>query len=388
LLSQTLVDWRQNYSYEIDGVIVVDDAKYDRKIGNPDYAFAFKMVLSDQIAEAKVVDVIWTPSKDGYLKPRVQIEPINLGGVKIEYATGFNGAFIHDNKVGIGSIIELIRSGDVIPHIRKVTVQAEQGKMPTVPFKWNDTHVDIMLENIGSDETVREKNIAGFFKGIQVDGLGAGNIARIIQAGYDTVPKIIKMTEADLLGVEGFQKKTAAKLYNGIKEKIEAATLITIMSASNVFGRGFSEKRLELIMEAHPDILISEDTSSQKVAKIAAIKGMATKSAEAFVERIPQFIEFIVAAGIDGKLAMSNTKKTVDESHPLFGKSIVMTGFRDSELQEKLKNVGAKLGSSVSKNTFAVLVKDIDEDTGKAADARKLGIPLMTPEGFTAKYLL
>ena len=388
LLSQTLVDWRQNYSYEIDGVIVVDDAKYDRKIGNPDYAFAFKMVLSDQIAEAKVVDVIWTPSKDGYLKPRVQIEPINLGGVKIEYATGFNGAFIHDNKVGIGSIIELIRSGDVIPHIRKVTVQAEKGKMPTVPFKWNDTHVDIMLENIDSDETVREKNIAGFFKGIQVDGLGAGNIARIIQAGYDTVPKIIKMTEADLLGVEGFQKKTAAKLYNGIKEKITAAPLITIMSASNVFGRGFSEKRLELIMEAHPDILISEDTPAQKVARIAAIKGMATKSAEAFVERIPHFLEFIVAAGIDSKLAVSNKKKTVDESHPLFGKSIVMTGFRDSELQEKLKNVGAKLGSSVSKNTFAVLVKDIDEDTGKAADARKLGIPLMTPDGFTAKYLL
>ena len=388
LLSQTLIDWRQNYSYEIDGVIVVDDAKYDRKIGNPDYAFAFKMVLSDQIAEAKVVDVIWTPSKDGYLKPRVQIEPINLGGVKIEYATGFNAAFIHDNKVGIGSIIELIRSGDVIPHIRKVTVQAEQAKMPNVPFKWNDTHVDIMLENIDSDETVREKNIAGFFKGIQVDGLGAGNIARIIQAGYDTVPKIIKMTEADLLGVEGFQKKTAAKLYNGIREKIEAAPLITIMSASNVFGRGFSEKKTELIMEAHPDILISKDTNSQKVAKIASIKGMATKSAEAFVERIPHFLEFVKAAGMEGKLAVSHVKKTVDESHPLFGKSIVMTGFRDSELQEKLKNVGAKLGSSVSKNTFVVLVKDIDEDTGKAADARKLGIPLMTPEGFSAKYLL
>jgi NAD-dependent DNA ligase len=65
-----------------------------------------------------------------------------------------------------------------------------------------------------------------------------------------------------------------------------------------------------------------------------------------------------------------------------------MTGFRDSELQENLKNVGAKLGSSVSKNTFVVLVKDIDEDTGKAADARKLGIPLLTPEGFIAKYLL
>jgi DNA polymerase/3'-5' exonuclease PolX len=106
LLSETLVEWRQNYAYEIDGVIVTDDKNYSRKSGNPEHAFAFKMVLSDQIAEAKVVDVIWTPSKDGYLKPRVQIEPINLGGVRIEYATGFNGAFINDNKVGIGAIIE------------------------------------------------------------------------------------------------------------------------------------------------------------------------------------------------------------------------------------------------------------------------------------------
>jgi DNA ligase (NAD+) len=75
-------------------------------------------------------------------------------------------------------------------------------------------------------------------------------------------------------------------------------------------------------------------------------------------------------------------KKQVDESHPLFGKTIVMTGFRDTQIQEDIKNVGAKLGSSVSKNTFIVLVKDKDEDTGKASDARKLGVTLMTPEEF------
>jgi NAD-dependent DNA ligase len=51
-----------------------------------------------------------------------------------------------------------------------------------------------------------------------------------------------------------------------------------------------------------------------------------------------------------------------------------------------LKNVGAKLGSSVSKNTFAVLVKDKDEETGKANDARALGVPLYTPEEFKIKY--
>jgi NAD-dependent DNA ligase len=391
LLSKTLVDWRENYPYEIDGVIVTNDKIVnERKSGNPEHAFAFKMVLSDQIAEANVVDVIWNPSKDGYLKPRVQIEPVNLGGVRIEYATGFNGAFIHDNKVGVGAVIELIRSGDVIPHIRKVTVPAEQAKMPLVPYKWNDTHVDILIEDLESDETVREKVITGFFRGIGVEGLSSGNVSRIIKAGFDSVPKILKMTVDDFLHVDGFKEKTATKLYNGIEERLEVASLVTIMSASNIFGRGFSEKRLELIMYSYPNVLLSKETNAQKVAKIVEIKGMALKTAEAFVERIPDFIQFIKDAGLVKKLAPQANdmkKKVFDESHPLFGKTVVITGFRDTGLQEMVQSVGGKLGTSVSKNTFVVLVKDLLDDTGKAIDAKKLGIPIMTPEEFKSKYL-
>ncbi len=385
LLSNTLVNWRTNYAYEIDGVIVANDAVYERKSGNPEHAFAFKMVLSDQVAEAKVVDVIWSASKDGYLKPRVQIEPINLGGVKIEYATGFNGAFINDNNIGIGATIELIRSGDVIPYIRKVIVPADEPKMPSVPFKWNDTHVDIMLEDIESDETVREKNITGFFRGIGVEGLSTGNVKRIIEADFDTVPEILRMDVNEFLLVEGFKEKTATKLYDGIREKIDAASLVTIMSASNMFGRGFSEKKLELIMESYPTVLLSKESNSQKINKISAIKGMATKTAEAFVERIPDFINFIKDAGLVKKLAFE--KKQVDQSHPLYGKSIVMTGFRDAILQKELEEVGAKVGSSVSSKTFVLLVKDKDDDTGKVLDAKKNGVPLMTPQEFRNKYL-
>jgi NAD-dependent DNA ligase len=218
LLSKLLVDWRKDYVYEVDGVIVVDDKVYPRKSGNPEHAFAFKMVLSDQVAESKVVDVLWSPSKDGYLKPRVQIEPIKLGGVTIEYATGFNGAFIKDNKIGIGAMIEIIRSGDVIPYIRKVVVGAEEAKMPNVPYKWNDTHVDIMLEDIKGDVNVKEKNITGFFRVIGVEGLGSGNVTRIIKAGFDNIDKIIHMSVDDLKNVEGFQEKMAKKIHRNIGE--------------------------------------------------------------------------------------------------------------------------------------------------------------------------
>ena len=388
-LSETLLDWRKNYLYDIDGVIVADDKIHPRKSGNPEHAFAFKMVLGDQVAEAKVVDVLWTPSKDGYLKPRVQIEPIHLGGVKIEYATGFNAAFIEANKIGVGALIQLVRSGDVIPHIRSVVVPAEKPKMPMVAYKWNDTHVDILLEDIESDLTVLEKNIAGFFKGLEVDGLSSGNVSRLVGAGYDSVPKILAMKEADFLKVPGFKAAMASKLYNGIQEKVAGASLTKIMSASNVFGRGFSDSKIEMILREYPDVLVERDSK-----KLAGVKGMASKTAEAFISKIPAFLKFLEDCGLSSKLvSLSSSKEkvnavAVDESHPLFGKSIVMTGFRDKKIIEELPKFGAKLGSSVSKNTFVVVVKDKDETTGKVAEAKKLGVPIMTPEEFAGKYML
>ena len=385
ILSEILVEWRKSYAYEIDGVIVTNDGIYSRKSGNPDHAFAFKMVLSDQIAEAKVVDVLWTPSKDGYLKPRVQIEPINLGGVTIEFATGFNGAFIQDNKIGIGTTIELIRSGDVIPYIKSVTVPAEEAKMPSVPFKWNDTHVDIMLENALEDSTVKEKNITGFFRGIGVEGLSSGNISRLIKSGFSTVPEIIHMSEADFLTVEGFKGKLANKIYTGIHQKLQEATIITLMAASNIFGRGFSEKKMELVMNKIPTILVSNETKEEKIANIALIKGMAVKTAEAFVEKIEDFKEFLTDCGLEDKL-VNKSIKNIDHSHPLFDKSIVLTGTRNSHIIEFLKNIGAKQGSNVSKNTFLVIAKNKDDDTGKAEEARKLNIPIISVEEFIQKY--
>ena len=387
LLSQILIEWRKNYIYEMDGVIVTDNKIYERKNGNPEHAFAFKMVLSEQIAEAKVVDVIWTPSKDGYLKPRVQIEPIHLGGVKIEYATGFNGAFIRDNAVGVGAIIELIRSGDVIPHIRKVVTPAENIKMPSVPYAWNNTNIDVMLQDIEMDETVKEKNITGFFRGIGVDGLSSGNIVRIIQAGFNSVPKIINMSIDDFLQVEGFKITMATKIYNGIREKLKNSSIVTFMSASNIFGRGFSEKKLEIIMNEYPDILLfnESENKSQLIYKIASIKGIAEKTAEAFVEKIDDFNNFMKQSGINVKTHEKNTT-AIDESHILFGKTIVITGFRDDKIEDKLKKIGAKIGTSVSKNIFVVLVKDKENDTGKSNEAKKLGIPIMTMNEFVDNY--
>ena len=386
-LSDLLMAWRTALEYEIDGIICINDQIYPRQTGNPAHAFAFKMVLSDQIAEAKVVGVIWTASKDGYLKPRVQIEPIQLGGVKIEYATGFNAKFIVDNKIGIGALIRLTRSGDVIPHIIAVVQSATQPQMPEVPYEWNSTDVDILLQNKEEDATVIEKNITYFFTNLDVDGLGAGNVKKIIAAGFDTVPKILAMSEADFLKVAGFKQKMAQKIRESIIEQVGKATLPEIMHATNLFGRGFGVKKFQLILAGEPTILVNSSWSlSEKVNRVTAIEGMAEKTAEQFVLQISVFLAFLKETELLGKLQAPSPTTLKDQAHPLYGKHIVMTGFRNKELVEKLQAVGAEQGSAVRKNTFVVLSKDPAEQTSKIIEAKTLGIPIMTPTEFSIIY--
>ena len=387
-LSALLVEWRDSYQYEIDGIIVAHNKIYSRKSGNPEYAFAFKMVLSDQIAEAKVLDVLWAASKDGFLKPRIRIEPIYLTGVKIEYATAFNAAFVEKNKLGIGAVVKIIRSGDVIPYIMAVVEPAPEPKMPDEDYIWNPTHIDIILRDSSTNMEVKFKQILSFFKTLDVVGLGPGNIKKIMDAGYNDTASILAMTPEDFLKVDGFKEKTAQKLFKNIDEKIKIVTLPVLMKATNIFGRGLGEKKLEPILEAYPDILESEESSHAKLDKLIKMKGLGEKTAKLFVDNIDSFKVFLVKAKLLYKLEeyTKAQKKAVKVKGPLSGKTVVMTGFRDKELIELIKKAGGKMGSSVSKSTFKVIVQDMDQDTDKANKARQLGI-LILDNDFRKEFL-
>ena len=388
LLSEYLVDKRTNYTYEIDGIIVTDDQIYPRTSGNPEHAFAFKMVLSDQKAEAKVVDVLWEASKDGLLKPRVRIEPISLGGVTITYATGYNAKFIEDNKIGIGAIIELIRSGDVIPKILSVIVPATEPKMPAEPYTWNATHVDAVIDDAANNPIVQEKNIVAFFTELEVDGLKAGNIKKIMDAGFDTVPKILAMTKSDFEKC-GF-KSTAEKYAANIKQQVDKANLVQLMSASGLMGRGIGTKKIGPILEAFPDIVTSGESVETKIAKVKSIKGVEQKTAATFVENIPRFTAFLSECGLASKLSSDVEEKSVKTAapaadiiiSPLNGKSIVMTKVRDKEIIEQLAKYGAKLEDNMKKDTFVLIVKSKDDVSNKTKYAVDHNIPIMTPDEF------
>lgn len=396
LLSQTLSEIRDQYVFETDGVIVCDNRVHSRPVsGNPEYAFAFKMALSEQMAHAKVTSVIWSASKDGYLKPRVQIEPICLGGVKIEYATGFNAAFIVQNKIGVGAVVEIIRSGDVIPHIKQIIVPALTGMLPIdCEYEWNETHVDIVLKNASNDSGVIEKTVTLFFKEIGVDGLGAGNVKKLCNAGYNSVQKIAHMTKAEMSGIDGFGETSAHKIRESIDNRLKQASMVTLMSASNLFGRGFGERKIAPIMEMYPDILtILGETKEEKITKVSNVKGIATKSAESFVENIGTFNLFykeLFPSSSSSSTSHSSSSIPVlaqaSALHALFKKTVVLTGFRDKDFLQRLTDVGAIQGTSVSKNTFAVVVKQSGDTSSKIESAKKAGVPIFFLDDFVKTF--
>lgn len=395
-LSEILTKRREDSPFEIDGIVVMHNKIHNRvNEGNPPYGFAFKSIHTMAKAEVIVQSVEWNLSKDGYLVPTVLFGSVALGGVSIQRATGFNAKFIVDNKIGPGSKIIIMRSGDVIPYIHQVLNPSETGEpqMPDVPYIWNDTEVNIMIpdEHKKDNDELQLKNLEHFIKKIEITGLGPGNIKKLFDAGFKTPRALFAASAKDLLKVEGFQAKTADKIHNAIQEKNGKLTCLQLMEASNTLGRGLGGKKLELITDAFPTILTSRYVPT--VSELINIKGVEKTTANLFISNLPQFFKFIddnklgCASAAPAPAGPSGTPLAAPSNNKLAGKKIVFTGFRNKDWEKDIKSFGGEVSSGVSKNTSLVVAKDVNEDSTKIANAKKYGIPIISIEQFQKDYM-
>jgi len=390
-LSKILETRRVESEYVIDGIVIEEVSKYHKivKGKNPEHSFAFKSIHTLEQIEVIVRKVEWNVSKDMYMKPIVMFNEIDLDGVKIKQATGFNGAYIVKNVVGPGSRIIIIRSGNVIPHINEVLTPSVNG-MPSMPgvegvnYKWNDTHVDIMMINTEGDKN-RDydiKNLMYFMKTASIENMGPGNIAKIYDAGFDDIKKIVNITKDDLLKIDGFKEKTATNIINALSAIKDIECLI-LMDASNIMGRGFSYKKIKLITDKFPYILEHDKESRDKTYKLNAddlmsVDGIAETSAKLFLNNLPKFYDFYDNLGIKCKgqaKQQSNTDKGIDAN--ILGKSFVFTGFRDKALEAYIIRMGGFIKTTVSKNTSYLIVADINDNNNKTELAKSLGVPII-----------
>ena len=114
---------RQTIPFDIDGVVIKQDSpEFNKIIGwnshEPLWATAWKFLADG--AESTVLKINWNMGKTGRLTPTASIEPISVNGITISEVTLNNAINVVNNKLGIGSVVKVIRSGDVIPKISEV----------------------------------------------------------------------------------------------------------------------------------------------------------------------------------------------------------------------------------------------------------------------------
>ena len=145
---------------------------------------------------------------------------------------------------------------------------------------------------------------------------------------------------------------------------------------------------MNVVLNEYPDVLISKESKEEKISKIKDIKSMADKSATLFVNHIDDFLEFLESIDLKNKLTVKKIKEeqlNYDVNHPLYQKSIVISGFRDSELTKKINESGGKESSTISKNTFVLVIKEGIENS-KTEKAKNLGVKVMSQDDFKLKY--
>lgn len=387
-LSKVLMNRRETSSYEVDGIVVFHNGEHNQVSGkNPSYAFAFKSILTHEEAEVIVKEVTWNISKDGYLKPLIHFDPVVLAGATIQKATGFNGQYIEENTIGPGSRIVIIRSGDVIPHVVRILTKSTSGTpsfpdAKTFPWKWNDTHVDIMLVDKSSAKEVVIKQMEHFASSLSIKGVGKGVVERFYENGIDSIKKLVNINVDTIVKMEGFQKKSAEKIVKEIKETIEKSNCLDFMVASNIFGRAIAEKKLKLVLDKFPTIL---DNISPTEVELSSIDGIGPVTAKQFIDGLPLFFEFMKDIGIPCK--QNSVKQVVSTKSSLANLQVVFTGIRDKDLEEEIEARGGKVSTSVSKKVTVVVAKDPDEETGKVKAAKELNIPVVSIETFRKDYM-
>lgn len=360
--------------YEIDGLVITSqNYVYENSKDNPKMSVAFKSL--GETKEVKVLDVEWNVRKYNYLKPRVKTEPVYFGNVKVQYFSGYNAKYIKDNNIGVGSILLVTRSGDVVPDILRV-VKSTEALMPDTDCHWSSSGMELISDADNSDINLINR-LVSFFTVCDVKGMKEGIIKKIVEGRYikDEI-EFFNITKEDILLVDGFKHKSAENVINCINELKGKIDIPCIMLGSGIF-QGFGEKKIHKIISEVDDTLkycISDDKIDKKdlVSRILRIGGFNT-TAEKFVDYLEEFKDYF-----------NKIKDCFDINKPILipkveitGKVYCFSGFRDAKLKLKLIEEGNSVIESLTKEVNILVVKDINEGSSKIEKAKKYGIEIV-----------
>lgn len=351
-LTKLLEIRRSESDYDMDGLVLKTNVPMPRVTkGNPLDAIAWKPA-NGETKLTKVVLVEWNASPNGRLIPRVEIEPVALGGSVIKHVTGVHARRVMDWKIGPGATVIIRKGGDVIPVIDRVEVPAAVVFPPTDTWAWDgeDETTAVHIKQKVADTTTIAALYMRMVTRLGWENIGPALMKAVVDAGYTTVPLLRKATEADLKKLAGPVK--GAHLYKTVQgEGWAKASEIDLFVASPVCPSGIGKTRLEALLVSEPDV--TKWTSTGLVAP----KGWSVDALREF-QKVWKAYEDLRKG--DWSFIPYPRKQQVQPApvNVVMKGTVVFSGFRDAGLEASLALKGYKLVDNVKSDTKAVLIAD------------------------------
>ncbi|ELA08802.1 NAD-dependent DNA ligase [Moraxella macacae 0408225] len=399
----SVIEKRQNLPFEIDGLVIkVNDLNLQKQLGflsrEPRWATAYKFPAQTVMTRLNAIE--WQVGRTGQLTPVGKLDPVNIGGVTVSNATLHNIGEIHRLDVRVGDLVSVHRAGDVIPKVTRVWKDERPANSQTITLP---THCPVCNSPVilPEDEALarcsgglycpaqQQEALIHFVsrKAMDIDGLGerlligffAHGLIKNVADIYD-----LKNHASELIKLEKLGEKSVNNLLNAI-EVSKKTTLPRFIYALGIRSVGESTALnlakqfgdLDSLMQANIDAL-------QKTPDVGTIT--ADSIVDFFqAEHNRKVIERLLQAGVH----WDSMEHTDANNQPLDGQSWVITGTLTSmgrdEAKAKLQALGAKVSSSVSAKTSALLA---GEKAGSKIDkAQNLGIKIVTEAEFLAIIL-
>lgn len=385
----------ESLPYGVDGVVAkVDKVSLQQLLGytakSPRFGMAYKFPAEE--ATTIVEDIQLQVGRTGVITPVAHLRPVLIDGSTVSRATLHNEDNIKRLDVRVGDTIILRKAGDIIPEILAVMLplrprQAKPFVFPkTVPECGGDGSIERVpgeaaYRCVSRDSGALHRRRLYYFasKGaLNIDGVGPKIIDLLLEHGLiSNYADFFTLAEGDVRDLPGFKDKAAQNVIQAIADArlVPLYRLLIGLSIENI-----GEETARLIADTFGSLAAIQAAS---VEEVAAIHGVGEVVAESLVAWFSDKHHQQMLAELVPYLQIQNPahQKQVDT---LKGKTFVLTGtlatLTRDEAKDRIRLLGGKVSSSVSKKTDYVVV---GEDPGsKAADAVRLGVTTLDEAAF------
>ncbi|MFG3498789.1 NAD-dependent DNA ligase LigA [Streptomyces sp. NPDC047928] len=414
---------RAELPFGIDGIVVKADLAADQRAAGtgsraPRWAVAFKLPAVEKIT--RLLEVEWNVGRTGVIAPRAVLEPVDIDGSTVTYATLHNPADITRRDLRLGDHVMVHKAGDIIPRVEAPVVHLRTGREQVIAFpdacpqcgsgidtgdqRWRcergrDCHlVAALAYAVGRDQ-------------LDVEGLGHSRIVQLVEAGLvQDLADLFLLTREQVLALDRMGPASTDGLLSAIAGA-KGRPLSRVLCALGVRGTGRSMSRriarhfatMEAIRAADAEAMrqvegIGTEKAPVIVAELTALGPLIDKLVEVGVNMTEPGVSARSDTdgadgadgndGADGTYAADAAVAGAEAAGPLQGLTVVVTGamtgplesLSRNQMNELIERAGGTSSGSVSRRTSLVVA---GAGAGsKRAKAEGLGIRLVAPDEF------